>query len=187
MIMIMRCFVIIYVLYMIICDYICLLIDIAYTQYAFCESIQPSQSFQLTGAGSCEPQTQDRVSTAWILCAAAGFLRCHTPQIQNTLLYHDSISTGSRLFMVFVSIQYCFLIWSRGPYKKKTGITAQHCHIKCTWALAVTPRFVFLPCFLKPKKVEELPDAKCHNLLHVTFRSRCYVYIIIRSYHMGFY
>lgn len=31
MIMIMRCFVIIYVLYMIICDYICLLIDIAYT------------------------------------------------------------------------------------------------------------------------------------------------------------
>ena len=91
-------------------------------------------------------------------------------------LYHDSISTGSRLFMVFVSIQYCFLIWSRGPYKKKTGITAQHCRIKCTWACAVTPRFVFLPCFLKQKKWR---SCRMRNvILHVTFRSRCYVYII---------
>lgn len=164
MIMIMRCFVIIYVLYMIICDYICLLIDIAYTQYAFCESIQPSQSFQLTGAGSCEPQTQDRVSTAWILCAAAGFLRCHTPQIQNTLRYHDSISTGSRLFMVFVSIQYCFLIYGHEALQKENRHHGTALPYKVHMGLWRHPSFCFPAVLSETKKVEELPDAKCHNL-----------------------
>ena len=89
---------------------------------------------------------------------------------------HDSISTGSRLFIVFVSIQYVFS-YGHEALQKETGITAQHCHIKCTWACAVTPRFVFLPCFLKPKKGGGA-GCYCHYLLHVT-RGHDVMYIFI--------
>ena len=57
------------------------------------------------------------------------------------------------------------------PYKVHMGLSSH-------------PSFCFPAVLSETKKVEELPDAKCHNLLHVILRSRCYVCIRIIFVHI---